>query len=246
MAKKIPELHAWVGDTMLNPYDRYAFVGKTRSGKTTFAMALAGWWARLLGPPWEVWWLDTKGDPDDIQSLREWGFRNGSSLDDMRTTKLQNAKYFLLRPGQISVVDQAQWIIRQALERNGTTAKSYVIIVIDEYVQVVPSTRSAGPALLDAFQRGGGLRVGVMGLTQEPVYVPRQLLSQATHQVLFNLTMDYDIEYIRKIDKLYVPPGELGDIHGFWWKWLDGPTKRPIYYANGADWYDSFQIQAPR
>lgn len=41
----------------LRPQDRYALVGKTRSGKTALAMVLAGTFARTLAAPWEVWWI---------------------------------------------------------------------------------------------------------------------------------------------------------------------------------------------
>ena len=238
---RVPEIHAWIGDVLLNPYDRYAFVGKTRSGKTALAMVFTAWFARVLPYPWEIWWIDTKADPDDIRALRQWGFRNGQSKADMQTTRLIAAKYFLVRPtATLTVVAQVQWLVAQALKRR------HVIIVIDEYTQVVPSRTFAGAALLDLFQRGGGLRVGVVGLTQEPVYVPRQLLSQATHQVLFNLSYDYDIQYIQKIDKNYVPPADFGDVHGFYWKWVDGPTKKLMYYAHQADWFDSLQVQKSR
>lgn len=229
---------------VLNPNERYAFVGKTRSGKTALAMVLAGTYARALDPPWEVWWIDTKNDPKDLAALRRWGFRNAMSLEDRETSAVPNAVYFRVPSKDeegydISTVMQVQYILSMAYERG------HIIVVIDEYVQAVPSKRSAGSALLDVFQRGGGKNVGIIGLTQEPVDVPRQLLSQATHLVLFTLTYEYDKQYITKMVKEYEPPIKMGEPHGFWWKWVDGDGE-VTFFPNQKQWYDTVSIALPR
>ena len=228
------------------PNERYAFVGKTRSGKSRLGMVVAGTLAMsLLNTQWQVWVLTTKGDPDDLVAWRTWGARNIASAKDQQTTIVTNFFYFLVEPkdqqgNDLTVAGQCQGIINAAYMR-GT-----VIIVIDEYVSVVESTRNPGKALKDVFQRGGGLNVGLIGMTQEPVYIPRQLLSMATHQFLFNLTHQYDIEWARKIYKTYIPPAERGDVHGFYYKWVDGPTGKWEYYKHQKAWYDSLRIAMPR
>jgi energy-coupling factor transporter ATP-binding protein EcfA2 len=228
----------------LRPNERYALVGKTRSGKTALAMVLAGTWAISLPAPWEVWWIDTKNDPNDLVALRKWGFRNAASVDDQQTTLVPNALYFLVQSqdaegNDIDVVEQVQAICRAAYSRK------YVILVVDEYVQACPSSRDAGTDLLNVFQRGGGRMVGLIGLTQEPVFVPRQLLSQATHICLLSLSYDYDIEYVKKINKEYKNPLELGYPYGFYWKWVDGGTNWKLY-ENQREWYDSVVLRMPR
>ena len=228
------------------PNERYALVGKTRSGKTTQAEVLAGTFAvALWQTDWEVWVLDTKGDPNDLIAWRKWGFRNVASTQDQRTSLLRNALYFRIdskdpQGRDLSVVTQCQSIITAAYSRGN------VILVLDEYVSVVESRQEPGKPLKDAFQRGGGRNVGVIGCTQEPVYVPRQLLSQATHIFLFTLTYDYDIQWAKKICKTYEPPSTRGDIHGFWYKWVDGPTNKWAYYASQMDWYESLKIALPK
>lgn len=226
------------------PADRYAFVGKTRSGKTALAMVLAGDFARVLPAPWEVWWIDTKNDPKDLKALRLWGFRNAMSKDDQKTTNLPNAKYYYVTShdkdgNALSTSAQCQEIFRQAYER------MHVLLVVDEYKSVVISDRRAGDALLDVFTRGGGRNVGIIGLTQEPVYIPRQLLSQATHQVLLSLTHGYDIDYIKKMVKAYENPMELGDQYGFWWKWVDG-NGQLVYYPNQNVWHEQLLVAMDR
>ncbi len=228
------------------PNDRYAFVGKTGSGKTGLAIVFASTIAlALLQSGWEVWWIDTKGDPKDRAALRTWGFRNGASANDLITTKMPNAKYFLVEAKRIdgknlSIVVQAQQIMRAAY------VKGKVVVVVDEYTQVVPSTASPGPALKDIFTRGRGKNVGIIGLTQEPVNIPRMLLSQASHIAAFNLTYEYDIEYIQKrVIRQYQPPFEKGDKYGFYWKWVEGPNTDVQYWADQSEWYKQLAISRP-
>ena len=234
-----------------NMSQRYALVGKTRSGKTRFAILLAGLFAQHLSPPWEIWVIDTKGDLSDLQALRQFGFRNGASQRDMQSVgAIPGALYFHIEPLQYqdeqSVVQQAQVIFAAAMRRKDVERMPYnnVLVVVDEYVSVVPSTRSPGPALKDIFQRGGGLKTGIIGLTQEPAYVPRQLISQATHAFLFNLTLDYDIERIRKMYSFYEPPANRGDEYGFWHVQLDSSAE-PTYYKNQFEWWQNLEIDVP-
>jgi hypothetical protein len=227
----------------LRPNERYAFIGKTRAGKTQLAIVLAATFARALPAPWEVWWIDTKNDGKDIKTLRTWGFRNAASNQDRQTSLLQNALYYYVPASDDKfdpdTVEQVQAICSVAFRRRN------VIVCIDEYTQAVVSQKNAGAALLNIFTRGGGRDVGIIGLTQEPVYVPRQLISQSTHQILLNVTYEYDIKYLKGIDPAYVPPRKLGDDYGFWWRWSDGSGEL-IYYPNQKIWYDQLEIALPR
>jgi hypothetical protein len=153
---------------------------------------------------------------------------------------LTNAKYFRITEQEDgpTTVDQVQAICAQAY------ARKYVVIVIDEYVQAVPSVKNAGKALLDVFQRGGGNNVGLIGLTQEPVYVPRQLISQATHLCLLSLTYKADIEYARNLCSIYSPPIRIGDKYGFYWSWVDGSGEWDYYKDQGV-WFKQLQAAKP-
>ena len=206
-------------------------------------MVLAGTFARSLSYPWEVWWIDTKNDKKDLRELRKWGFRNAASLEDQRTSRITNAKYFYVVTNDErydpATVEQVQEICRSAYSRKN------VIVCIDEYVQAVVSQRNAGSALLNIFQRGGGRDVGLIGLTQEPKFVPRQLISQSTHTIMLNLTYGYDIEYLQQIDKAYQPPRKLGDDYGFWWRWNDGGGEMD-YYPNKRGWYEQLKVSLSR
>ncbi len=231
---------------------RYALVGKTRSGKSRFAMVLAGMFAQFLYPPWQIWWIDTKGDLDDLLTLRQFGFRNGASARDMGTPGgVPGAIYFHIEPtdynDEQSVIQQAQLIFAASMTRGRADKIPFnsILVIVDEYVQVVPSTRNPGAALKDIFQRGGGLKTGIIGLTQEPVYVPRQLISQATHAFLFNLSLDYDIDRIKKMFPWYETPLSRGDEYGFWHIFIDG-SDGPQYYHNQFEWFESTDIEIPQ
>lgn len=200
------------------PNQRFAEVGKTRSGKTRHAMALASILVPRESRDWEAWWIDTKNDPKDWKSLAEWGFRVDEKKRDFfglwKPNKSSPRKLFILSGGNPHA--QSEEIIGNAYRQGG------VIVIVDEYVQVVKSAQVAGEELLNVFQRGGGRDVGLIGCTQEPVYVPRQLLSQATHQFLFNVSFPRDIQYLQELYSGYIRPTRLPiEDHENW-----GHTKR--------------------
>jgi energy-coupling factor transporter ATP-binding protein EcfA2 len=226
--------------TKLSPTDRYALVGKTGTGKSTFAAVIAAVlvpsvtdpetgevWATT---PWQVWWLDTKGDDRDLAKLVKWGFVPSSQRNPKNPRKDPTPARVVwsIRPGDAgSIVTQAQAIISMALVRHR------VLIVVDEYSQIVPSTRSAGTSLKDAFARGRGLQVGIIGCTQEPVDVPRQLLSQASHIILMDLSYPNDQKKARDFYPEYRRPP---DTFGFFHSWVDGPALWS-YYRDVREWF---------
>lgn len=214
-------------------------------------MVLAGMFAQYLYYPWQIWWIDTKGDIADLVALRQFGFRNGAVTKDMNSQGARpGALYFHIEPTDYldtaSVISQAQIIFAAAMQRGRNERMDYnnVLVVIDEYVAVVPSERSAGAALKDIFQRGGGMKTGVIGCTQEPVSIPRQLISQATHLFVFNLTFDYDIKRMKSFIPEYSPPMERGDDYGFYHVTLEG-AKNVQYYKNQYEWFQNVDMEIP-
>lgn len=177
---------------------------------------------------WQVWWIDTKGDPRDVARLMRFGFVSYGAWSQGRIANIRqiNRLYFrVVENEEEDVVSQTQRIFHLALERQ------HVLLVADEYTQVVDSPRSPGKWLGTVFRQGGGLNVGIIGQTQEPVYVPRQLLSQAAHTFLFDVYYPADIKYVRAMHEGYVRPVDLGNTHGFWHGSVDagGPWR---YYTD--------------
>jgi len=205
--------------------DRFAIVGKTRAGKTVATVILASillpweWPPPKVKTPWQIWWIDTKHDPKDRARLRRWGYADPSKVPEKWPRLV-----FTIRPlegDELSVARQVQAIAFRAMER------THVILVIDEYVSCVMSRVSMGAGLKDVAQRGGGKRIGLIGETQEPTGVPRQLLSQATHEFLFNQTFRRDVEWCQEECPIYGdgPP----DKRGFYYRWLDGDKDQSVW-----------------
>lgn len=205
---------------VLSPAMRYAVVGKTGSGKTVFSVGLAS----LLVPPddphWQVWWLDSKLDPRDAQMLRRWGY--GRKDCPAR-------KHVRLTPDKGHPVEQAQAYCDAALNRRN------VLIVADEYKHITLSTRRAGEGIEGVHLRGRGLNVGMIGQTQEPVEIPRQLLSQSAHVFLFDVSYPADVKYARSLFSDYERPR---DPHGFFHGFIDGDAQWR-YYPHAAAWHEA-------
>jgi hypothetical protein len=228
----------------LSPHDRYAIVGKTGVGKTQEAIVLASFFAQGLPAPWEVWWIDTKGVEDDIKTLRSWGFCNGSSDKDMqRPGGLRNALYFMISGSTVDGVYYDTVTLAQAKMQEAYNRRN-VIVVVDEYTQVCPSEQNPGYALRDIFTRGRGRNVGLIGLTQEPVRIPRMLLSQASHLALFSVTHTPDIKRLKELCPTYVPPIKQGDRYGFYWSHEDGSAQW-AYYQNQKKWAEGLNFAMP-
>lgn len=204
----------------LSPNHRFAIVGKTGSGKSWFTMMLASLLVPGDDPHWQVWWLDSKLDPKDAKQLREWGFGRRDC---------PARKHIRLDPRNGPINWQAQVLCERALARRN------VLLVIDEYKHVVLSTRRAGHGIQRTHIQGRGLNVGNIGETQEPVDIPRQLISQATHIFLFDLTYPADIRYARSLHPGYERPP---DRHGFYHAHIDGEAVWR-YYPHMRAWYES-------
>lgn len=214
----------------LRPQDRYSIVGKTGSGKTLFTIALVCLLVHAHNEQgWEIWWLDSKRDPVDRKQLELWGFVDIDAPFWKRNTA---RKIITLDPAKGPVEWQAQQWAKRAIERGK------VLLVADEYKQVSLSTRRAGPGLEDVHLRGRGLLCGLAGQTQEPCEIPRQLLSQATHLFLLNLTYPADIKYARTLYVDYEPPLQrYGDKHGLYYAHIDGDA-RWHYFPHVKAWHD--------
>lgn len=212
------------------PWERYALVAKTGSGKTVTGTCLA---CKLVpgekreAHGWECWWIDSKGDPKDLARLAKWGFRFNEG-----PRRLFAVRYNGKGP---DLHQQVEKICENALKRHG------VLVVIDEYVHVVKNQTIAGTQILNVFQRGRGLDVGMIGHTQEPVFIPRQLISQAAHILLGDLSYPKDIE--RAND--YMPRGyeRPPDKHGFYHGAIDFDGEW-AYWPNVQTWLGAFRPES--
>lgn len=228
----------------LQPNDRYAVFGKTGSGKTKFSLTLTTHVIREVNKtaktPWQAWWIDTKNDPTDVERLRQWHYTRVKNLAHGKPDGDGDwsYRYFLLSPSDNvdDLVPQGQAVIRAALKHKN------VLVVVDEYTQVVASTRMPGKDLKDLFTRGRGLRTGIVGQSQEPTYIPRQLASQATHLFLFDLSLPADVDWARGFCPQYRRPRQMGSEYGFWYCHLDGEAQW-FFFNHEKDFFE--QVLTP-
>ena len=225
------------------PQDRWAILGKTGSGKSQFTVTLVTLIVRLVNAalgeneaPWSVWFIDTKGVAEDIARLRNWGYVRVKSLRGNKPDGPELYRYFRVEPHDANAENCAAEvaIIAKAAYNSGGN----VIVVVDEFIQAIYSTRRMGRPLQDVAQRGRGRRVGFVGSTQEPVDIPRQLVSQATHVCIFDLSYERDIQWVKQFFPQYILPSKLGYPHGFWYRWIDGTTQRWIFFKHEREFYE--------
>ena len=210
-----------------SPAQRWAVLGKSGSGKTFATVLVAAALVPFSSRDWQVWWLDSKHDPDDLALLHRWGYRPAMEREARATPR----RIFDLRGSRAAVHEQAQLISARALEVGG------VLLVYDEYGQLVKSKVDAGVEIENVHKRGRGLDVGSIGGVQEPAYCPRYLFSQANHLLIGSLTHLRDVKIARELNPRYAPgwpeerPDTVPDPHGFWLKHLDG------FGDDGSWWY---------
>lgn len=228
----------------LRANDRYAVIGKSNSGKTSFAARLAIYLKVALMqynianpdmPQWKIVGLDTKMSDDDVELFDAMG----QITDNPQKLFIKEQVGRVWQPPterskrltKEEIVLASQYIFGEAYER------THVVVYIDEYKSVVVNARDAGSNLEDIFSRGRGKRVGLIGTTQEPVYVPRQLLSQATHVFLFDLYYPRDIEVARELCPEYERPPHP---HGFFY--LNTDKRHPwVYFENYQMFFQMLQ-----
>ncbi len=211
---------------MLSPSDRYVVLGKTGTGKTFASLYLA----RYIGdaqtsPRWRFVFIDTKGVTEDRRRAQKLGFKS-VKLKDLAKSSEKYIIVSLSSDEKSSIKDKAARVFRWAYRRQ------YVMVIVDEYTQVVESKMNAGEDLLNIFTRGRGRHVGIIGDTQEPVGIPRQLFSQASHVFIFRLWAANDIKAVKEVFSQYEPPRQS---HGFYYRWVDGDDLHWTYYEKLQD-----------
>jgi hypothetical protein len=154
--------------------DQHAVIfGCTRYGKTYLVERLVGLrkWVAIH-------------DPKAEYALR--GFRIFDSIDKLiRAT--DTASKTLKTPRVIYAPNVRE--LRDPGAQNAFFAWGYdrgnTQIIADELNALTTGRADMPPAMLDCYARGNGRGVAIVGLTQEPVYVPGVAMTQASHRYTF-------------------------------------------------------------
>lgn len=161
--------------------ERVAFVGKTGSGKSYAAHALARPLRRLIV-------LDPKGMLDP----RHWRLQPYDLGTELNPTVQEFAKgapgRYLIRapvPGATRLPDWEAYLAE-------VWAYGYLTCYIDEmYGVVLPGTRP-GPILSAFYTRGRERRVGTWAASQRPHLIPLFSITEAEWLLMFRLQLDKD------------------------------------------------------
>lgn len=205
--------------------DRWAVIGMSGSGKTT--------WVRQLIPRIFAWYqvpiiiLDTKGQGefDDIA--------DELSITDKPPKPIVKPAVQVWKP-PLDDIDAYDQFLSQILKN-----RKPALVVVDELSNLGKGNADSYPngyRLL--LKQGRGLKISTVSMVQEAAYIPRQTTGQTSHLLRFHLLNDYDKLKMARMMGLpdsmrYSDPP---DQHGFYYRRMDRPT--PVYYFYG--WQEFF------
>lgn len=210
--------------------DRWAVIGMSGSGKTT--------WVKQLIPRILYWYavpimiLDTKGQ-GEFDAIADELVITDNPPKPRTEPGIQVWKPPL---DDIDAYDK----YCQSILKNRRPA----LVVIDELSNLGKGnadTYPQGYRLL--LKQGRGLKISTISMVQEAAYIPRQTTGQTSHLLRFHLLNDYDkVKMARMMGlpdtmKYTDPPDE----HGFYYRRLDKPS--PVYYFYG--WQQFFPPLQP-
>jgi hypothetical protein len=183
------------------PTDRTAIVGRTGSGKTVMAAFLLGE-ADIDRKPWIV--VDYKGERifNDIEKQEKTAITEIGVHDKIPS----KPGLYVVRP----IPAQDDENINELLWR--VWEKGNAGVYIDE-AHLLPSS----DALKANLVTGRSRRIPMIVISQRPVWVPREVFSEANHHVAFDLSRLDD----RKLVGEWVNSRDIGRISGFRSHWYD-------------------------
>lgn len=209
---------------------RWAILGASETGKTTFAKELIQQYRHFR--PWApIYVLDTKG-----RDFGSWPGRVRSAQPP--DPKQVEGGFQIWEPPTIRIDSKLtdEWL-DGILNLPGAA-----IVLIDELSNTTRVSRpDAYPAGLEVLQKTGrGLQKCMVTLTQTVAKGPSTVFSQATHLVRFGLEWEYDQ---RVADRLlgFSDPGkglhEPRNLHGFWWCRVLARPKSPFEYEGFREFF---------
>lgn len=190
---------------MVRGDERVAFVGKTSSGKTFAAEALANPLPRMVV-------LDPKGMLRNQWGLTDWDGNQAKLLAKGKPCRIRVPAPF-----------DGDWepYLKASYFAGGVT------VYIDEVYGVVPPGRNPSEYLTALYTRGRELGIGVWAATQRPSKIPLFVLSEAEWSFVFRLLLLKDRQRMQEtIGRIPEVPAK--DDHGFWL--YHSSWNSPIYY----------------
>lgn len=127
-------------------------------------------------------------------------------------------------------LDNYERYFEQLLEAGGPR-----IVYVDETSSIANKRGEAGVAFQKLLKQGRGKRMLFIGGAQETAYIPRQLITQATHFVRFRLIGRYDTLMGNRLTGRAEKADEPRAEHGFIYARSD--LKVPVEYDDYRDFF---------
>lgn len=162
----------------IKPDERVFVAGMTGSGKSTFSQIMLQKTRSLIA-------VDSKA------SMDKWG------LEDITVANVQAFEKGEAMRLRVIENEDAYQLLEIAYARGNCT------VYIDEVTALIPSSRKYPKIITDIWTRGRSRNVRGWAVTQRPVDVPRILLSEANHIIMFRLNL---------LDDRKRMAGQMGDV----------------------------------
>ena len=216
----------------LNLSQRWAIIGATGSGKTTFAVKLIARYLIFYSLMLPIYIID----PKNVGDFKGFFPYVGQEVSDNSIPELgirQRGKPVTLwHPESDNLEVYSQFF--ELLLWGAKKHKMPGLLVIDEIGSITTKSGEA-PESFDKLERQGrGLKIPIIGLSQSSAKVPFSLLRQASYIVLFVIDEEYDqkklVSYFGPIAK-QPPPNK----YGFYLRNKQVPLAfEPVHYYRNA------------
>lgn len=215
------------GTVKVSLQDRWAILGVTKSGKTTFAKRLLEQ-LRALYEDVPVYIIDSKAS-GDFEGI-------GQVYAGDKAPKPLRGGCLVWQPPRddVHVYDQFFESVLKARQPG--------IILVDELSSLGGNHGISFPVNFNrALKQGRALGISIISLTQEAAYIPRNVLGQTTHVIGFRLNNPADRErrdeYLGRIAPRGVTLPEPAGKYGFFYNRLDGDSTGVAEYDSHQDFF---------
>ena len=206
----------------MKPDDKVIIAGGTGKGKTVLECYIADRFLDVQPLGWQQIIIDVQNDEKVNFKSKAQGWETTDPTEFIRWVHSKDKPRIVFRAeGENDDEDVYDEIFQHAYERR------YCTVILDELSAMFKNPSHPKAGAKNMIQRGRAHHVGLIGLVQDPVFIPRTIKSQAGYMILYPNGLEYKDTFVKK----WIPP-EYASIytdfpteHGFWiWRPSDAET----------------------